>query len=661
VLERGPIVATLVEAIRDLSEAAPGFVSLEGEWGSGKSSVVALARLSLRADPDNHVAEVFSGFHFATTDRLVDALASTIERALLDRYATFDAARTFRTYYKTFRPVIAPTLPFGLPDPIEDRRSAKERLEGMLESVQRPIVIFLEDLDRLRGADILTLLGAVQLLGTIRGFVFVLVLDRERCSWQLKDIVPDPDDYLRKSIHVAIPLPEAAPHILGAQFDKMLDAVVEARQVIFEMPIGVSLQREDWFHLAPTMRHQKQLVNIYSTTLKLLGGEINAFDALVANALDQAAPEILDMVAADPWPWLDSLPQPQAIAAAFRYTSRTDRTEERKKALARLSLTRVTLDQAKPFIEALFPDSRSSADAQALQRMSEWEYFRRYRERAVSSAFLPDAIVQSVIRDANAAGSAGAQDLVKGAVLASEGRLALINKLIVRAADLDPGVRLPVILAISAMSHRLQRERNYFEPTESERARALIFQVLELERDDPSKQQAWMDAAIQSSSSLDFADDLVLFATAARNQILTSFSAFDQRRLVTVLTETIRRRIEDGYNPFKDEPKAAPRILAALRDPKAAARHAVSLDGVARVLDSVRPYGLGGDRLDAIQWDQLRAAFDWKILRDGLPKDRDLTTLEQLLQRGPPKSPTTRALPTRCGRLRRSRRVDSKS
>ena len=54
------------------------------------------------------------------------------------------------------------------------------------------------------------------------------------------------------------------------------------------------------------------------------------------------------------------------------------------------------------------------------------------------------------------------------------------------------------------------------------------------------------------------------------------------------------------------------------------------------VLEAVRPYGMGGTRLDRIDWTNLLDRYDYKILAELLKGRTDLTPLEKAFMEGPP-------------------------
>ena len=634
-LERGPLVDVLVRAVTELRDGAPGFVSLEGAWGTGKSSVVALARSRLLSE--GHISAEFSGYHYATTDRLVDALALTIERALNARFASLDPGRDFRSFYRTFRPVLDGPLPFGLPDLSDARPDAKDRLESLLAPVAKPVAVFLEDLDRLRGEDLLRLLGAVQLIGSIRGFVFVLVIDRDRCAQQLQGLVPEPSEYLRKSINATIPLPRPPAYVLYEEFERMLGDIEKVRKVSLTAPRNSALTPDDWVAAAPTLRHMKQLVNSYSTAMALLAGEIDPFDALLATALDEFAPGVLDAIEKDPEHWLTSIhrtPQ-EAVRSAIR-RERENARQGRENHPA-TKLVAADYPELQPLLAALFDMNRSPMEDDAGQHIACFEYFRRYRERLVRKASVPDKNVETLVEEINNAEPTAAAGVAEHRLLEAPNRLVLLNKLIVRSYLFTATAGLPVIVALARVSDRLARPSHFFEPDESERARALIFVLLEQGKGDHQWQRQAMVDAITWSGSLSFARALVLYASPDRNHILTDFDAFDENDMKSVLADVVRGRLERGYDPFRAEPEDAPWIIAALNDPVVAAEWVVKLGAVRALLEAIRPYGQMGIRLDAINWESL-APFDREVLCKGLPSD-GLSDLEELLIAGPPGDP----------------------
>jgi hypothetical protein len=670
VLARMPVAQSVAATIIEFPEASPGFISIEGEWGSGKSSVVALAKAIL--ERDGHIAEVFSGFHFATTDKLVDALVGTIESALNRRYASLDLGREFGRYYEAISPTVEPMLPFGMPNLSGDSAAPQDRLHFWLRgAVKRPVVIFLEDLDRMRGEDLLKLLSAVQLVGSVRGFVFVLVLDPGRCKTQLSGLVPDPGEYLRKVIQVPIPLPPVPRYVLQRRFEAMLTEVEESRGVEIKVPPRIFLLAEQWNPLTPTLRHVKQVVNSFSLVMSLLPGEIGPFDALVASALNLYEPRLFDLIADNDFGWLTGVP---ASARSFQQRvilAQQNPAEARKALLATLA-QEISDREAKagsgdervaamsPFIDILFPPNRSSEEDQHGQHLAAWEYFHRFRERAIRPEFIPDKFVLAQIAFINAAAKdplaaeASAAEIIRQA----KDRRAFFDKLIVWASEFNPESWLPVLRATARISNELPEKLSGFEESEADRARALVYRLLDNGRPNRDWQREAMAETIRASARLEFARVLVVLAAPDRNRILSDFLAFDQAFLADTLADTVKDRLEEGYDPLRSEltPTEGIWVIAAIKDPKSAAEWLVKLGGVEELLGSARPHGMPGrDRPDILQWQEL-ADFDYRVLQKAVRKKSTKTALDLLLLKGPgPEDKATLEAKAKAPRRRRTR------
>jgi hypothetical protein len=614
-LERDPVVDALMEAIERTWGPAPAFITLEGGWGSGKSSVVALCRE--RLDDKGWIHGSFSGFHFVARDRLAEAFLEAVGRTLGRRYATADVRGLLLKLWEASRPIADRVSPVGLPSMASGASSsdANAHLRSLIGEVPRPVVIFVEDVDRLTGQDILTLISAVMSVGDLPGFVFVLVMDRNQVETELGRVINDGPGYLRKLTNAAIRVPPPPPVVLINHLNEYLDEVLLARGVELRSEDLAGVPREVWTTLAPTLRHAKHLANAFSAALGQIKGEVNASDVLLLSLLEEFSPSTLRMIQREPSLWLQGLGPENLLDAlrAHRLTEEDRRTRKGRllrKAEPQMTRRGVVLE----VVDHLFPSGGDPLAQLRDQRAVQVEYFRRFIERRVAPGKVPDQLVRDLISVVNALEPEDAQaKLIE--VMSTGPKYDLLDSLVVLAELIASSHRRSVILAVAKMSIDLGESESMFIPTERERGRALIYRLLELGKEDRRWQTDSIHAAIRESTSLEFARELVGYATREHNGILTEFEAFDEASLRSTLAQTVKGRLQSGLDPFASEPRHAPYILACLRDPGAASREAVRLGRVAAVLAGyAEPAGLPGSP-SRLRWDSLCRDFDVDQLR----------------------------------------------
>jgi hypothetical protein len=627
-LERGPVVDLLVETIVEFKDSSPGYISLEGKWGSGKSTVVVRARQKL--EDRGLITAIFGALHFATTENLAEGLVSAVAAAFNSRFTTIDPARILADYYAAFAPAIEKTLPLGLPRLPVSRVSAKQKLAALLRDVPRPIVVFLEDIDRLRGEEILTLVGATQLLSPIEGFVFVPVMDPIRVEEQLAHAIPTPSEYIRKFVNATVVVPPPTEDTLLESIDKAIDAVIAARGGEIRRPEGIQVTERTWLALMPTLRHVKQYANALSANLVQLRGEVNTFDLLLLTLLEEFQPEILNEFDSNRSLWLTGLSVAEQLSEALTIGDKKPIEERRQVRLAELVPDAVRRRDVESIVDSLLPAHVSKSMLLRDQRIAHREYFLRYRERRVGRTSVSDQAVAALLDRVNSASETTSEAVLVDAILGSPSKRALLGRLTAHAEEFSSGTRAIAIAACASISDELERDRSGWSPNEREEALALIFELLELGRADPKWQRSAIETAVKTSTSLGFARDLVGRLTSERNALLSNKDAIDVDRLHSLLAKVIQERLERGHDPFDREPELGTWVLGSLGDRSLASRWAAKLNRIDFVLRATLT-DPSDDTTAALNWERLAKYYDEAELRRHLPRDRDLTELEGAL------------------------------
>ncbi len=220
-------------AVRALSRvtSTAGFVlSVEGAWGSGKTSTLAMIEALLSHLKPVPVIVHFNPWQIGDRDALLRHFLAKIASAvkLADHAADGkNVAREIKAYGKVFdfiklvpgaepwaslvKTVIesaGETVDSVATYKIPDVEARKNKVEQALRDFGRPIIVFIDDLDRLFPFEVFEMVRIVKAIGDLPNVGYVLACDPEYVSAALKEAgVPLSENYLDKIVQVRFPLP----------------------------------------------------------------------------------------------------------------------------------------------------------------------------------------------------------------------------------------------------------------------------------------------------------------------------------------------------------------------------------------------------------------------------------------------------------------------
>ena len=324
-----------------LPPSAPGLVvAIDGPWGSGKSSFIGFIRAALEAWPDDTspapVILDFNPWMIAGADSLVTALieqmavavgqdtpAGQIEKGLNLSRKLLDYVGLLK--YLKYVPggVAVGNLAEAIGDltttlghvaeesqkageeltqaitrtlPKRDLNGAKGAVMKAIAELARPIVVVIDDLDRLRTEEIRAIFQAVKAVANFPQVTYLLAFDAEAVAKALSDACPDGDGraYLEKIVQVAYPLPALFPWQLRGFLQDRL-AETSTRLGIRLRSFESSLWPDAVKLAARTLRHPRdaiRLVNRLTIAFPGTDGNVNLADVLVMEAIAQRWPAL---------------------------------------------------------------------------------------------------------------------------------------------------------------------------------------------------------------------------------------------------------------------------------------------------------------------------------------------------------------------------------
>ena len=178
---------------------------------------------------------------------------------------------------------------------VGDRR---RKIEKALSALDKPIVVILDDIDRLETSEIRDVFKLVRLTANFPKIIYIVAFDRGRVEKALDEQGTSGRDYLEKILQVAFDLPVVPSHILDQQITSALDNVLnnienpgsrdeEVWQYVFNEIIRPLIQN---------MRDVRRYAATIPGTVISLKGQIALADLLALEAIRMFLPDVFKLL-----------------------------------------------------------------------------------------------------------------------------------------------------------------------------------------------------------------------------------------------------------------------------------------------------------------------------------------------------------------------------
>lgn len=314
-----------------------GFVlSIEGPWGSGKSSVLAMIQALLNREDKKRQPVIvhFNPWLVGDKDALLRQFLASIAKAVKLSDHSKDGrkvAKELKAYSKVFDvlkliPGVEPwaSLVKSVMDAAGDASEAvaeykspdleeqKERVEAALRSFDRPVIVFIDDVDRLFPAEVFEMIRIIKAVGGLPRVGYVVAWDSAYVTAALSSVkVPQSSSYLDKIVQVRMPLPNLSLSARSKLFDSAVGSLdPKAIQTYFEgqtKRLGFLYQ----LGLRDLLEQPRDLARVFNAVRMiepLLRGEIVFADILGLAALSVKAPQVYELLRIKPQLFVGHLP-----------------------------------------------------------------------------------------------------------------------------------------------------------------------------------------------------------------------------------------------------------------------------------------------------------------------------------------------------------------
>jgi predicted KAP-like P-loop ATPase len=306
-LGRVKIAQSFAQQVISLDKREGVSIGVLGPWGSGKTSFVNLARPEF-----NRLGATIIDFNpwmFSGAEQLVEMFFTELANQLKIQKNLVDIAQDIEEYGELFSsltwlPVIGSFFE-GLKSSskiltkiLQNRKKGigefRQKLVNKLQKLNHPIVVILDDIDRLSSSEIKEIFKLIRLTANFPNVVYIVEFDRDRVENALNDQGVPGRDYLEKILQVIIDLPKIPSQILYKQFFYALDqALFDINNPgLFDKNIWSDIFFEIISPLIRNMRDVRRYTAIIHGTVVSLDGQIALTDVLALEAIRIFLPDI---------------------------------------------------------------------------------------------------------------------------------------------------------------------------------------------------------------------------------------------------------------------------------------------------------------------------------------------------------------------------------
>ena len=319
-LHRKTFVQALANEIKNKNSSDCSVIGLYGKWGSGKTSIIKLLDEELKAK--YFFTSYFNPWRYKSEDILLRELfLKILEGANSDKRLENNIQKLGKLFEDYSQYISVPKVSFwgiafdfsnsakglgkGIGKLLKGSNtfdSNKKKINEVLNDLALPLIIFIDDVDRLDTLEIQSLFKLIKLTADFNNLIYVIAFDDEMVSKALAKNygtgnIIDGKSFLEKIVQ----LPLRIPHIDDSEkFDYTLD-LINIWLNNFEVPLPDKYQNEFVKHFRglhdsfiKTPRDSKRLLNSISFSYRCLKDEVCLYDIILLETIRIFAPLVFE-------------------------------------------------------------------------------------------------------------------------------------------------------------------------------------------------------------------------------------------------------------------------------------------------------------------------------------------------------------------------------
>lgn len=333
-LDRVGFSKLLARALAEYPQQSSLVVALYGDWGAGKSSALNLCfkELEEREVEDRPLVVRFNPWWYSNTGELLMRFFEQLGEEIGQRVdkGNEEAGRSIEQklsrYGRLLTPlgglvdlaggagagtVIARILEQGIQTVLSDAdegtaadvRDLRDDISQILVEYGRPVIVAIDDIDRLSGEEIRDVFKLVKATANFSNTRYLLAFDKETVVDALRDVQgPRGEAYLEKIVQISFRLPQPTQGQLVGLLTQGIEEILDRQENLSEEEMREAKERLDGLtysgfgELWKNMRQVNRFLNSFSFVLPPVAGEVNLADFLSLEALRIAVPEVYEKI-----------------------------------------------------------------------------------------------------------------------------------------------------------------------------------------------------------------------------------------------------------------------------------------------------------------------------------------------------------------------------
>lgn len=206
-------------------------IGINSEWGTGKTSFMNFIKgYILKENCENVIVVDFNAWLAERSDLIAKDFLSHLGEKLAPYHIGIQSSveNYINALFKIDESTIGKLISFFISFFVDDQRKSMSgtyiTLKKRIESIDKKIVVFLDDIDRLDKREVMEVLRLVRNIANFPNTFFVIGYDRMYIAAAIKDINEhDSEKYIDKIIQYEISLPSYKPDVIRDKFIKLFD------------------------------------------------------------------------------------------------------------------------------------------------------------------------------------------------------------------------------------------------------------------------------------------------------------------------------------------------------------------------------------------------------------------------------------------------------